>query len=163
MIKYLRNMWLLTMLNGSLGHPVTGRVWSDVITSSVLGQHFARAAGLYLWDSVNIIITSHVLTAQLSLHTQAAQFLLLGGFGSWLKILESLSDGILARTRHRERLSTSYYPELEQRSTLPRPLTTGDIMSRVISNVWFRRQRFALYFQDAPFPFEKFEESFQRN
>ena len=55
------------MPTGFLGHPMTGRVCSDVITYSVLGQHFARAAGLYLWDSVNIIITSHVLTAQLSL------------------------------------------------------------------------------------------------
>ena len=83
MIKYLRNMWLLTMLIGSLGHPVTGRVWSDVITSSVLGQHFARAAGLYLWDSVNIIITSHVLTAQLSLHRRPSFYFLVDLEADW--------------------------------------------------------------------------------
>ena len=160
MIKYLRNMWLLTMLIGSLGHPVTGRVWSDVITSSVLGQHFAaRAAGLYLWDSVNIIITSHVLTAQLSLHRRPSFYFsvdLEADWKSWR--VSQIGSGPAPDTG-----SVLALLIIQSWSTLPRPLATGDIMSRVISNVWFRRQKFALYFQDAPFPFEKFEESFQRN
>ena len=126
----------------SLGHHLTGLMCSDVMTLLwVLGQHFTRAGLLllYLWDSVNTIITSHVLNPLTRRLRRPSFYFLVNLEADWKSWRDS--DGIRHQTQGASLFLSGVGSHCPGLSPSPRLDSVGDILCQesflLKSNVCF--------------------------